>query len=55
MHNTSAGSRRSTYCAAIIGHGLICSASGRPTRYHTSDGACRAAIKIKRGMLKQET
>ena len=39
------GHHRSTYNAAIIGHGPLLSRSGRPTRFLTQGAAMRAAVK----------
>jgi hypothetical protein len=40
---------RDTYSAAVIGHGAICNAAGKPKAFRTQDAAARAAIKIARG------
>jgi hypothetical protein len=43
---------RATYGAQVIGHGLICTTSGKGKRFQTSEAAARAAIKIHREIRK---
>lgn len=39
---------RDTYRAAVIGHGAICNAAGRPKAFRTERAAALAAIKVRR-------
>lgn len=39
---------RSTYTARVIGHGTICSKSGRPKRFRTQEAAMKAGVALFR-------
>lgn len=47
---TRGNSRLTSYTAAVIGHGPIINASGKPTRFRTQEAAARAGVKKLREM-----